>query len=94
MGNFYTKNGIGYKLASVGPRKLIKNINYFILSLGMGFDYSNNMAMKYGGVAFLENLGGILKTIFHIVLFLSIFEGGFSHLWFCLFPCFVWTSSM
>ena len=44
--NFDLKNGIGYKLASVGPRKLIKKINYFILSIGMGFDYSNNVSLN------------------------------------------------
>ena len=41
LGKFDLKNGIGCKLASVGPRKLIKKINNFILSLGMGFYYSN-----------------------------------------------------
>ena len=40
FGKFEFINGIGYKLAIVGSRKLIKKINYFILSIGMGFDYS------------------------------------------------------
>ena len=29
-----------------------------------------------------------LKTIFHTIFFMSMFEGGFSHLWFCLFSLF------
>ena len=29
-----------------------------------------------------------LNTIFHTVLFMSMFEGGFSHLWLCLFSLF------
>ena len=41
FGNFDHINVSGCKLASVGPRKLIKKINYFILSIGMRFDYSN-----------------------------------------------------
>ena len=40
LGNFDLKNGFGCKLASVVPKKLTKKINYFNLSLGMGFDYS------------------------------------------------------
>ena len=31
---------------------------------------------------------GILKTLFHKVFFMSMFEGGFCHLWFCLFSLF------
>ena len=42
LGNFDHINGIGCKLASVVPRKLIKKIKCFLLSIGMGFDYSNN----------------------------------------------------
>ena len=46
FGKFDHRNGIGYKLSSVGPRKLIKKVNYFILSIGMGFDYSNKKISK------------------------------------------------
>ena len=37
LGNFWPNGASGCQLASVGPRKLIKMINYFILSMGMGF---------------------------------------------------------
>ena len=37
LGKSYNRNGIGGKLASVGPRKLIKKINYCILCIGKGF---------------------------------------------------------
>ena len=39
---FWPNGASGCQLASVGPSKLIKKINYFILSLGMHFDYSNS----------------------------------------------------
>ena len=37
FGIFDHKNDSGCQLASVGPRKLIKKINYFILSMGICF---------------------------------------------------------
>ena len=36
-----TKNASGCQLASVGPRNLTKMIKFYIVSMGMGFDYSN-----------------------------------------------------
>ena len=41
FGIFYHKNDSGGQLASVLPRKLFRRINYLILCMGMGFDYSN-----------------------------------------------------
>ena len=41
FGNFDQKEASGCHLASVGPRKLTKMIKFYILSMGMGFDYSN-----------------------------------------------------
>ena len=43
FGKFDHRNGSGCKLTTLGPRKLIKKINYCILSIGMCFDYSNNL---------------------------------------------------
>ena len=37
FGIFLPNGASGYQLASVGPRKLMKKIKYFILSMGMGF---------------------------------------------------------
>ena len=59
MGNFDHINGIGCKLASVGPRKLIKKINYFILSIGMGFDYSNTPILSLNLCTISENIRNI-----------------------------------
>ena len=41
LGMFYLKNASGCQLASVEPRNLTKMIKFYILSMGMGFDYSN-----------------------------------------------------
>ena len=37
LGNFWPSGASGCQLASVGPSKLIKKINYVIISMGMGF---------------------------------------------------------
>ena len=43
LGKFDHKNAIGCQLASAGPRNLTKMIKFYILSMGMGFDYSNKI---------------------------------------------------
>ena len=47
LGMFDHKNASGCQLASVGPRKLTKMIKFYILSMGMGFDYSKNHHQLY-----------------------------------------------
>ena len=37
LGKYWPNGASGCQLASVGPRKWIKLINYFILSMGMSF---------------------------------------------------------
>ena len=39
LGKFDHKNASGCQLASVGPRNLTKMIKFYIVSMGMGFDY-------------------------------------------------------
>ena len=41
LGKFDHKEPSGCQLASVGPMNLTKMIKFYILSMGMGFDYSS-----------------------------------------------------